>query len=292
MRFVHRVLSASRASGFTGVPELAKTEGGETVLGLAGRLYDAQEWLAGEPLSRTRADEGPTPNMVMSLSPARIADLAATLARFHRSTAHLSAASGNDTSALSLRLARATEVVAARYEALSIEAKSTAEGEERSVALRWLELLPGAVEAAREASEMLPEAGPEDYVVCHGDLWPAHVHFDGGTFVGFTDFESVCFASPVLDLAQLALHFGGWGTQQYVLRSYETVASLAGRDRFALPVEAVVDLAAEGYWSLEALYGNASSRTTSAQRATHVINLRELVGSLELIAAEMRRLGG
>jgi hypothetical protein len=46
------VLSASRASGFAGVPELSETEEGETVLVLAGRLYDAQEWLAGEPLTR------------------------------------------------------------------------------------------------------------------------------------------------------------------------------------------------------------------------------------------------
>ena len=104
--------------------------------------------------------------------------------------------------------------------------------------------------------------------------------------------ESVCFASPALDLAQLVLHLGGWEIREDALRRYEAVAPLAERDRFVLPLEAVVDLAGEGYWSLEALYGDALSETTSAQRAVHMLNLREFVGSLERIAEEMRRIVG
>lgn len=124
LRFIHRVLSDSRVNGFTGVPELAKTEDGETVLTLAGRLYDAQEWLAGEPLYKVRPGGGPTPNVVVSLAPARIASVAAALARFHRSTAHLSPERGNDASPLSARLARLAEDTEARHEPCSRTCKS------------------------------------------------------------------------------------------------------------------------------------------------------------------------
>jgi Ser/Thr protein kinase RdoA (MazF antagonist) len=288
LRFIHRVLSESRTHGFTGVPELARTQDGETVLTLAGRLYDAQEWLAGEPLSGAMPGGEPSPNVVVPLSPARITSLATALARFHRSTAHF-CEGRNNTSLFLARLAQATE---ARHEALRSEVQSRAEGEERHVALRWLELLPETLAAARKASETFSEEASGEYVVCHGDLWPAHVHFDGDAFVGFTDFESLCFAAPALDLAQLILHFGRWEMRENVLQSYETVAPLAERDRSMLPVEAVVDLADEGYWSLEAVYGDTSSQTTSAQRAAHMLNLREVIGSLERTAEEVRRIGG
>jgi hypothetical protein len=51
LRFVHRALAESRSRGFSGVPALAATADGETVLHLSGRLYDAQEFLGGEPLA-------------------------------------------------------------------------------------------------------------------------------------------------------------------------------------------------------------------------------------------------
>jgi Ser/Thr protein kinase RdoA (MazF antagonist) len=280
LRFVHRVLSESRASGFTGVPELAKTVDGETALTLAGRLYDAQEWLAGEPLSTVQPGGVPSPNVVVSPLPARASSLATALARFHRSTTNLRER-GESASPLPVRLARLAEEAEIRREALLSDVRARAEGEGLGLALRWLELLPRTIAAARKASEKPLGTAPQNHVVCHGDLWPAHVYFDGDALVGFTDFESLCFAAPALDLAQLVLHFGGWETREDVLRRYEAVAPLDERDRVALALEAVVDLAGEGYWSLEALYGEVSPRTTPTQRAAHALNLRELIGSLE-----------
>lgn len=160
------------------------------------------------------------------------------------------------------------------------------------MALRWLELLPKAVEAAREACGGLPGRPRLGYALCHGDLWPAHVYFRGHAFVGFADFESLCFASPALDLAQLVLHFGGWEMREAVLRGYGRVATLDERDSYLLlPLEAVADLADEGYWALEALYGATSSGTTAAaQRTAHSLNLRGLLESLEPVTEEMGRL--
>jgi hypothetical protein len=76
-----------------------------------------------------------------------------------------------------------------------------------------------------------------------------------------------------------------------VLCSYERVASLSDMDRLMLPIEASIDLASEGYWSLNALYGDASSRTNMEQRAKHVRNLRELAGWLEAVVVEVENLG-
>lgn len=292
LRFVHRVLLDSRARGFAGLPDLGKTENGETSLALAHGLYDAQEWLAGGPLAGTgpMGSGEPVPNVVVSVSPARIVGLARSLARFHLSTAHLPPEPADHASPLPVRLTQLVEATEARHEPLLSAVRTGTEGPERCVALRWLELLPKAVEAAREVYGDLPEGPRLRYALCHGDLWPAHVHFDGDAFVGFTDFESLCFASPALDLAQLVLHFGGWRIREDVLRGYDSVAPLDERDRSLLPVEAVADLADEGYWALEALYGAVSSRTTAAQRTAHSLNLHGLLEPLELVTEEMGRL--
>lgn len=185
LRFVHRALLAIRAGGFHGVPNLASTAAGETVAEISGRLYDAQEWMAGRPLS-ARTDNGwagePMPNMVVRPSPRRLDALTVETAE---------------------HVGPLMRVVLARDA-----------GEESEVAWRWLELLPGALAAAREASEALPDEGGGTRVVCHGGLWPAHAWFDGEAFVGFTDLESLTFASPALNLAQLVTHFPGWGAEK------------------------------------------------------------------------------
>jgi hypothetical protein len=47
LRFVHWALTESLAKGFQGVPTLASTDDGRTILELAGCLYDAQEHIYG-----------------------------------------------------------------------------------------------------------------------------------------------------------------------------------------------------------------------------------------------------
>jgi hypothetical protein len=43
LRFIHRALLESRSGGFRGVLRLARTVHGDTIVGVAGHLYDAQE---------------------------------------------------------------------------------------------------------------------------------------------------------------------------------------------------------------------------------------------------------
>jgi Ser/Thr protein kinase RdoA (MazF antagonist) len=146
--------------------------------------------------------------------------------------------------------------------------------------------------AAREVSEKLLGGSRNSYVMCHADLWPAHVYFDGDDFVGFVDFESMVFAFPTLDLAQLIGHFGGWDVQEDILRAYERIVPLEERYRAALPLEIVTDLASEGVWSLQALYGQSPSKTTQAQREVHTLNLGMLLGCLEVAFREAETVRG
>ncbi|MDP9474576.1 MAG: phosphotransferase [Actinomycetota bacterium] len=289
--FAHRSLAESRARGFEGVPRLASTDDGRTILELAGCLYDAQEFLPGRPLSPTRPGEGgPVPNVAVRLSRGRLRGLSEAIARFHRSTRRLAPEPDWEVIPLPQRLGE-LEAETDRCRATLLDgAQERAGGEERETALRWLELLPRALAAARGASEE-PPGGRGGRVLCHGDLWPAHVHFDGDTFVGLVDFESLVFAPPTLDLAQLVGHFGGWGAREVVLDAYSRIAPLGERCRAALPTEVVADLAMEGFWSLRALYGQPPADTTPVQREAHALNLGVLLKCFEEAYQEAKAQG-
>jgi hypothetical protein len=260
------------------------------VLALADGLYDAQERSTGESLSPV-VSRRPMPNVVVASSSVRIAGLAAALARFHRSTVRFSPEAANRAGPLPARLASLNDGIKARRDALLSTVRLRAEGKELGRAPRWLELLPEIIGAALAACDDLPERSAGRYVLYHGDLWPAHTYFDGDAFASFTDFESLCFASPALDLARVILHFGGWEIREDALQSYGRVAPVAERDQSMLPVEAGAVPAGEGYWPLDALYGEASSRTSPEQRTAHELNPRELAASLEPVATEIERLG-
>ncbi len=144
--------------------------------------------------------------------------------------------------------------------------QSHQEDELREPALRWLGLLPRAMTSAREGVGDAFRGPRGREVLCHGDLGPAHVRPDGDSLAGFTDFESPTFASPAFALAQLVTHFGGWETEEAMLRSYEFGAPLQGSDRDTLPAEAIADLICKGLWPLGALYGGSSTRGPPPRR--------------------------
>lgn len=284
LRFIHRVLFESRSRGFSGVPDLATATSGETIVHIAGFLYDAQSWMLGEALSVHGPGDGPIPNVATRPSPERLTTLAEALARFHASTAHLSLERKHRILPLRERL-RSLEAID-RGKSLLHTVRCCETSHSREVALRWLSLLPRAVVAC-ESSKALSEVNDGPGVLCHGDLWPAHVRFDGDNFTGFTDFESLIFASPAFDLAQLVLHFGGWEARETIVCSYATLAPLDDTSSALLSAEAVLDLVGEGIWALESLYGEFSSRVDAAQRMAHELNLRRLLGSLERIVEEV-----
>ncbi|MDP9379111.1 MAG: Uma2 family endonuclease [Chloroflexota bacterium] len=118
LRFIHRTLMSSRAGGFTGVPGLARTSGGDTIVQLDGYLFDAQEWLPGAPTSASSRWEGLAPNQVQPLPPQQLATLGASLAFYHVSTTGLISRYEDERMALTQRLNEVSEDVNARYDTL------------------------------------------------------------------------------------------------------------------------------------------------------------------------------
>ncbi len=115
------------------------------MLDLDGYLFDAQEWLTGDPLSG-RLQE-PTPNVVRPLEPELLASLTTAVARFHRSATDLVSERDEETP-LSVRLAESARDGRVRHEALLADVQARAQGGNRRIALRWLELLPKAIALA------------------------------------------------------------------------------------------------------------------------------------------------
>ena len=286
LRFVHRAILYSRAAGFPGVPKLATTGEGDTVLNLDGRLFDAQEWLPGKPLSGEQIPNAPTPNAVCPLQPGVLSSLTTAVARFHRSTADLEPEPGEEEGPILARLVEIAREAATRREALLAGVRARATTEAGRVALRWLELLPAAVARAEADLRHHPTGARRVSTLCHGDLWASHAHFDGQDFVGLVDFESLRFGSPAVDLAQLVLHFNGWGSREAVLNAYERIRPLEDEDRALLPGAAALDLASEGLWSLDSLYGEKDP--SPAESRAHENNLRALLESLEMVVDETK----
>jgi hypothetical protein len=118
LRFVHRVLIQSRAEGFEGVPKLARTDSGQTIVESAGSLYDAQELLPGRPLSAQCPGSGPLPNVAVHLAPRRLVALAEALARFHHSTSRLQPEPDREIGPLAERLRELAAELDVRHVAL------------------------------------------------------------------------------------------------------------------------------------------------------------------------------
>ena len=284
LRFVHSVLARCRSKGFTGVPALADTSRGDTVLNLGGNLFDAQEWLVGRPVSSRTSRETSMPNPVCHLPDAQLKTLADALARFHQATGG-TPENDQEKMPLSRRLTRISPGAEGRDDLLAAGVRLRGTGEDRRVALRWLDLLPEALAFAGATLRDHPGVAGNVSSLGHGDLWASHVYFDGTSFVGFVDFESLGFGSRTFDLAQLILHFNGWASYDTVLNAYEKVSQLEEEEKMTLPAAAIIDLAGEGYWSLGALYGKNSAELDYRRARVHATNLRALLRSLESIVA-------
>ena len=288
--FIHRALTRIRAGGFGGVPALATTDAGGTFLDLGGRLYDAQEWVHGAPLDDRpdAADRSrPVANAVRPVPTETLNSLAAQLARFHRSTADLRPSALAEQHPLDRQLSALSDDLAERCRVLEVAVRESARGAGRRVALDWLAMLPRAVALAERALRVHPGAAQSVSTTCHGDLWPRHVFMDGARFGGFVDFERLAFSSPAFDLAQLVVHFNGWGSRAAVVDAYAAIAPLGDGDRAVLPAAAALDLAGEGLWSLGELYGAGRGSQDGEERAPHGANLRLLLVSLEAVLREL-----
>ena len=285
LRFIHQALLYVRSQGFLGVPALATTGSGNTIVRLNDRLLDAQEWIGGEPLSGVKPTVEPLPNSVRPVSPKMLDALATAIARFHLASADFEHHKVG-TSVLLRDLNTYKYQALERKDALGLAIETQTTGQEFRIASRWLTLLPRAMSIADKILDTHSSGLYSSLVLCHSDLWATHVYFAENTFVGFVDLEGLSSGPPTIDIAQAILHFNGWSSRDDILKSYEKTQPLSEKDKSILPAAAILELVSEGVWAIENLYGQASA-TSSVQRNAHKTNLHVLLESLEMIVAEL-----
>lgn len=281
MRFVHQVLTHSRAQGFTGVPQLAHTRSDETLLLLDNAWFEAQEWIAGSPAYRLAGPEAShrTPNTAWHFTVAERRAVNSALADFHASTETLQPLFRKHSCMVQvasvLQQAQIQQQVAPELRPASRSL------EDMAVMRLWLDLLPVVTARLHRRATDHISIGEQEGIICHNDLWPDHVYFADGSFRGFVDFGALTFTSPAIDLAQLILHFGGWQTCEEVLTVYTSCRPLSTQDIGMLPIAAASDLVSEGYWSLSQL---RDENLPEPEVAAHWHNLHMLLPSLKALA--------
>jgi hypothetical protein len=85
-------------------------------------------------------------------------------------------------------------------------------------------------------------------VVTHGNVWPVDLLIEGREeqrqLTGIVGWTAVQEGSPLIDLAQLAVHTAGWSgaLAEAVLGAYAETGRIAPAERRLLPVVAALDL--------------------------------------------------
>lgn len=218
-----------------------------------GRLVSAASWLPGRPLARYgdfRTPDGDVIDVPLPASaPAEAIVLEAvrTIGRFHTATAPLVGAGRVSPLARLLRESQATWTAQRR----EVGDRAANSPEIR----RWLRcgnrILPVAIEYLEQSG-----AAAVGSAVIHGDLWPANLLIEGAgdarTLTGIVGWSHVVVASPLIDIAHIAIHTSGWSgaLAETILGAYTEVATLTPMERRLLPVVAALDLVPRVGWLL------------------------------------------
>ena len=297
VRFVHQMLAAGRAAGVEVIPEVARLAGGPgSVFVHRDRVYDAETWLRGAPLAQIAQESGPDGehvNLPVIVRPAAWELTIQAVASLHA----------------------ATSVVAIRPNAPSVPLEAVAAATRRAWELhrqrlrpmaprhtiiqRWMRTAERAIFAALEALDAAPELARAIDVAGHQDLWPSHVLWikggrDGGggpaRLGGIIDFAEASAGSPLVDLAHLVTHFGGWTAEraETAMGIYGDVRRLSPDERRLLPAVATLDLIAEAGWLLMIAFA-LPEREEQAASSQLKMGATALVDSLEVVTPVLLR---
>lgn len=293
IRFVHAALAAARAADVPHLPSAATLpdDPAETVLPQSARLYDAQAWLPGRVAARHPVEVTPNGehvNLPGALPPGVMIELITTVGKVHAGTARTADLRNAPSAPLDVVLPVVQSAWEAHRERLRPAAPRTPPIQ------RWVRAGERVLPAAAEA---LVATAPElraPRAVVHADLWPAHALTARGEagerLTGIADWTDAVAGSPLLDLAHLITHFGGWDADaaETAIGAYADAAPLSPDERRLLPAVAALDLIAGAGWLLHVAYGRRDrddAPATSAARA----GAESLVRSLEILTEIVTR---
>jgi len=164
---------------------------------------------------------------------------------------------------------------------------------------RWMRTAERAIYAALEALEAEPDLAQAIDVAGHHDLWPSHVLWirggrDGGggpaRLGGIIDFAEASAGSPLVDLAHLVTHFGGWTAEraETAMGIYGDVRRLTPDERRLLPAVATLDLIAQAGKLLTIAFA-LPERAEEAASSQLKMGATALVESLEVVTPVLLR---
>ncbi len=273
LHLVHRLLGRAHDEGVSALPTVASLPGttGDTVLRRAGALYDAQMWPAGASLAPDGLDL-PSP-----VSSDLLREVARTVARVHQATEQLADEPGVPALPLGAIVAAVHDTWNDQRERLRPVAPTTPPVQ------RWLRVGERALPAVAETLDRADDALKETSVVIHADLWPYRVVAPSDRLVALIGWDGATAGSPLLDIAQLVTHLGGWHAEraEEVLAAYHTVRPLPPELRRLLPAVAALDLVAVAGRALNAGYRRRADGVPPPHGAR--AGAEALVASLEAV---------
>ena len=281
--FSHQVMRLARDAGLTVVPPLLEPADGSdsSTLSLDGRVYDAQRWLPGLPLSSAEI-AWPTPDDVIDVPaplPAPVfSEVVRTIARLHDATVSLVRKHDIPSAPLSMLPGTVRQAQVRQLSALRPRARY------EPVIQRWLATGERLMAHAEPLLQAVADDGREQPErILHLNLWPAHVLIEKSALSGLLGWERVAAGSPLLDLAQATLRLQGWSDEsvEEALGAYGEVRDMTPEERRLFPAVAALDAVATTGRLLEQTYLTpGAARPPSELRAAIEMMLRSM-GSLD-----------
>ncbi|MFN8590729.1 MAG: aminoglycoside phosphotransferase family protein [Thermomicrobiales bacterium] len=293
LAFGHEVISAARDSGLETVPAvLSLPDSNETVLRIGTRLFDAQDWLPGQPPPRAETfwpEANDRIDLPAALPVPLFAQVIAAIAIVHGSTTTLAAQPGVPAAPIAalpdiVRQAQARQLASLRARA------------PREPAIqRWLATGERLLAAAEPVIVDATATGALPVAAVHLDLWPSHVLRSEDSITGLLGWERAVAGSPLLDLSQAIVRLRGWSEEavEAAIGAYSERVALPPAERRVLPAIAALDaVATTGQLLVQAYPAGVAERPPSLLRAAIDMMLRsltELEHGLTIAAAKRPR---
>lgn len=188
LRRIHGLMIAARKTGLRLVPEVLRSQGGDTFVASAGRWWDVTSWLPG------RADFQERP------SSARVAAACTALARVHEAWVGLAPSLG-----VCPAVARRLRALEEWQRMLRSDWKppfgANIDPAEPWAERAWYALGPRLPRISQLLTSWLNRPLPLQPCLC--DIWHEHVLFEGETVTGLVDYGSCKVDHVAVDLARL-----------------------------------------------------------------------------------------